>query len=275
LLRAIIRASRGSSRFGPFVTPHQHGGGDAAAAFELAAVDELWSLFAGLASPDDVRGRRVLDLGCGYGGKTMHYAAIGAAEVTGVEPDEAVVEQCRAIANARGSRATFVAASAERLPFAARSFDTVICWDVLEHVVDPGRALEEAKRVTAPGGIGLFILPTYRGARAGHLDPVTRVPLLHRVFSPDVVARVVFDEPRASVSALGCAVPTRSLNGITRRDLLRLVDAAGWSIEVEVLTPIVTRESTLRLGALTARALSRLRNLPEVLIAHVCLRLRC
>jgi ubiquinone/menaquinone biosynthesis C-methylase UbiE len=168
LLRAIIRASRGSNRFGPYDTPHQHGGGDGAAEFEVAAVDDLWRLFSGHASPEDVRGRRVLDLGCGYGGKTMHYASLGATEVVGVEPDAAVVDQCRMIARAWGSPASFVTASAERLPFDAGSFDTVICWDVLEHVAAPGMALSEARRVVAAGGTGLFVLPTYRGARAGH-----------------------------------------------------------------------------------------------------------
>jgi len=45
-----------------------------------------------------------------------------------------------------------VAADAERLPFAAESFRTVLSWGVLHHFSDPTRLLQEIWRVLTPGG---------------------------------------------------------------------------------------------------------------------------
>jgi 2-polyprenyl-6-hydroxyphenyl methylase/3-demethylubiquinone-9 3-methyltransferase len=44
----------------------------------------------------------------------------------------------------------------ELLPFAARSFDVVMCCDVLEHVDDVGAVIREIARVLKTGGLFLF-----------------------------------------------------------------------------------------------------------------------
>ncbi len=50
------------------------------------------------------------------------------------------------------SPATTAVGDAQRLPFAAASFDTVFCSQVLEHVPEPWLALSEFRRVLRPGG---------------------------------------------------------------------------------------------------------------------------
>lgn len=45
------------------------------------------------------------------------------------------------------------------LPFADKSFDTVFCCSVLEHVRDPWNALKEMWRILAPGGVAIVSLP--------------------------------------------------------------------------------------------------------------------
>lgn len=49
--------------------------------------------------------------------------------------------------------------SLERLTFPDNSFDVVINSDVLEHVADIGRSLEEVRRVLKPGGHHVFTVP--------------------------------------------------------------------------------------------------------------------
>lgn len=49
---------------------------------------------------------------------------------------------------------------ASRLPFDDHSFDRLIATCVLAHTVDPGRALEEWRRVVRPGGVLTVYLPT-------------------------------------------------------------------------------------------------------------------
>lgn len=45
---------------------------------------------------------------------------------------------------------------AHKLPFAENSFDLIICTEVLEHVTEPRRVLNEIKRVLKPNGIAII-----------------------------------------------------------------------------------------------------------------------
>ncbi len=53
----------------------------------------------------------------------------------------------------------FFYASAERTPFADRSFDTAICTEVLEHAREPERVVAECVRILRPGGVALVSVP--------------------------------------------------------------------------------------------------------------------
>jgi len=55
----------------------------------------------------------------------------------------------------------------ERLSFADKSLDLIISNDVLEHVVDPGKSLEEACRVLRPGGQLLMTVPFHMEKEKG------------------------------------------------------------------------------------------------------------
>jgi SAM-dependent methyltransferase len=46
------------------------------------------------------------------------------------------------------------------------SLDVVVCLSVLEHLWEPQEALRELRRVTAPGGVTLVNVPSWRGKRA-------------------------------------------------------------------------------------------------------------
>jgi 2-polyprenyl-6-hydroxyphenyl methylase/3-demethylubiquinone-9 3-methyltransferase len=96
---------------------------------------------------------RVLDVGCGAGFLSNYLAAKGAA-VTGID----LAPDALAIAREHDSsgRARYIEADALSLPFADGSFDAVCAMDFLEHVETPGRAIAEASRVLAPGGLFFF-----------------------------------------------------------------------------------------------------------------------
>jgi SAM-dependent methyltransferase len=49
----------------------------------------------------------------------------------------------------------------EHLTFPDASFDLVVTQDVMEHVLDPGRAFAEIARTLVPGGIHVFTVPFY------------------------------------------------------------------------------------------------------------------
>jgi len=100
----------------------------------------------------DIADRDVLDYGCGFGGFTSFALACGARSVTGIEPTEADLDTVRR--NLHDPRVSFRVASAHELPFDATSFDTVVMWEVLEHIPPgtEGIAFGEIARVLRSGG---------------------------------------------------------------------------------------------------------------------------
>lgn len=89
--------------------------------------------------------RNVLDVGCGEGFVTAFLKErLPAAELVGVDLSDGALAYAR---QHFGTQATFQKADIYQLPFPDRTFDTVVCSEVLEHLEDPDRAMQELKRV--------------------------------------------------------------------------------------------------------------------------------
>jgi len=58
--------------------------------------------------------------------------------------------------------ARHVACDALRLPFSDASFDGVVCSEVIEHIEDDGKALDEMARVIRPGGALVLTCPIHQ-----------------------------------------------------------------------------------------------------------------
>ena len=99
----------------------------------------------------DLRGRRILDLGTGRGGLAVALARAGCA-VVAMDLRKRNLETTMLRGRRHGLRPPVAVAVGERLPFAAGTFDLVICKDMLEHCQDPSAVLAEIRRVLAPGG---------------------------------------------------------------------------------------------------------------------------
>ena len=113
---------------------------------------------ATLSALEALNPRRVLDVGSGSGEFAQALAErLPSAEYVGVDVSlRAVVE-----AQALGRPGRFIAADAERLPFADASFDGVLSLYALEHFARPQAVLAELARVLAPGGILALVSVAY------------------------------------------------------------------------------------------------------------------
>lgn len=105
----------------------------------------------------DLRGKRVLDYGCGHGMAAVVLARRGAA-VTAFDLSPRYVAEARERARANGVHVECVVADGEALPFPAASFDAVWGNAVLHHL-DLDRAGRELSGVLKPGGVAVFCEP--------------------------------------------------------------------------------------------------------------------
>ena len=98
----------------------------------------------------DLRGRRVIDVGCGDGTYTHElFGATAPAEMVGVDAAAEAIGLARDRYGAAAPALRFEVADAGALPFAAARFDVAVVRGLLHHVAEPARALAEVSRVAA------------------------------------------------------------------------------------------------------------------------------
>ncbi|MDX6644513.1 MAG: hypothetical protein QOK40_240 [Miltoncostaeaceae bacterium] len=146
---------------------------------------------------------RVLDVGCGGGGAAAPLRRAGAAHITGIELDEAAAEAARA----RYDR-VLRGPVEELLADLAGPFDTILCYDVLEHLVDPWGVLRALRGRAAPGGSLHVSVPNAR----------------HHSLLRDLALRGTF-----GYAEWGHRDITH-LRWFTRRDLAAALSGAGWTL---------------------------------------------
>lgn len=143
------------------------------------------------------KGRTVLNAGCGLGGYSMWLRHVG-FDVVDLDLSLEVLK----IRRAQDASAATVQADVTSLPFAASTFDVVLCARVLTHLSHPASALQEMGRVTRNEGLciltdihsehpydctalttskGKVRIETYKHTIAELIGAIAAVPQLHVV----------------------------------------------------------------------------------------------
>jgi 2-polyprenyl-3-methyl-5-hydroxy-6-metoxy-1,4-benzoquinol methylase len=154
---------------------------------------------------------RVLDVGCGWGGMAPGLRAAGATEIVGVEIVPAAAERARKVLDW-----VHQARVEDALQDLTGVFDTVLCLDVLEHLVDPGDVLKALRRHAADDGRLQISVPNAR-----HIS----------------LARDLFLRGTFGYTDWGHRDSTH-LRWFTRRDIVALVEQAGWKVTRTSVPPL-------------------------------------
>ena len=107
--------------------------------------------FADLIPFNDLKGCRVLEVGCGLGSHTQLLAGAG-CELTAIDLTARAVSLTRNRLALRGLSAEVRQMDAEHLEFQDETFDFVWSWGVIHHSSSPQAIAREVHRVLKPGG---------------------------------------------------------------------------------------------------------------------------
>lgn len=160
--------------------------------------------------PHDVARQHILDLGCGPGWYSLAMERAGAT-VVGLDLGAADVRA------AEQSGLAVLVGDGMRLPFPDAGFDGVFCSNLLEHVPDPMRVIDEIARVLRPGGWAWISWTPWYSPWGGH--EIVPLHLLGPRLGPRLWERW-FGRPRKNVPFEGLW-PTyvgRITNGVRNDD---------------------------------------------------------
>jgi ubiquinone/menaquinone biosynthesis C-methylase UbiE len=104
----------------------------------------------------ELRGRRVLEVGCGRGVGLEILASRGAATVSGFDLDPAMIALARTRVSVSGSGTHVYVGDATAISGRDGSFDAVVEYAILHHIPHWPEALGEIARVLRPGGTFYF-----------------------------------------------------------------------------------------------------------------------
>jgi SAM-dependent methyltransferase len=149
------------------------------------------------------RGRRVLDAGCGtaYGSELL--ATAGAAEVVGIDVARDVLGSVRPRV---AESVRLDVADVCQLPYDDGAFDLVVCFNVIEHLENPRRALDELARVLAADGLFLVSTPNrsvHAPANPHHRHGYSPDELRQEVQSRLAKVRMLSQDVYLTVAVLG------------------------------------------------------------------------
>lgn len=130
--------------------------------------------------PELIRGKRVLDFGCGLGIQSAAMAEMG-ADVTGLDINLATLERARRA----HPHIRFVSEVQDE------TFDVVVNQNAFEHFQPPKPVLMSMLRAVRPGGKLLLTFgPPWYAPHGAHMHFFCRLPWFHLLFSESAIMRV-------------------------------------------------------------------------------------
>jgi SAM-dependent methyltransferase len=177
---------------------------------------------------DEVRGKTVLDFGCGRGAEAVEMVERGAARVIGLELRERSLAMAKEHAERRGVAGKCLFASEHHEPV-----EVIVCLDSFEHFADPADILRKMAAMLQSGGRVLISFgPTWYHPLGGHVFSV--FPWAHLFFTERTLLRwrSLYKNSRGNTFA------EVGLNQMTIRRFRRLVDESPFRFAAFEAVPI-------------------------------------
>jgi 2-polyprenyl-3-methyl-5-hydroxy-6-metoxy-1,4-benzoquinol methylase len=126
-----------------------------------------------------VRRGTALDIGCNAGGYSKLISDFGFARVEGLDLEPALIAKANAAfaSDAPGHERAFRVENAEALD-RSKTYDFVLCTEVIEHTARPELVIDNLRTVLAPGGLAIVTLPNARSL------PFAKAALKYRLTRP-------------------------------------------------------------------------------------------
>lgn len=105
-----------------------------------------------------IKGKSVLDIGCGDGVLIYKFAKEGAV-CSGIDLSFDAVKYAKHITESKGYNISLSSGSCEKIHYKSNIFDIIVCSDVIEHLENPHLLLQEVKRLLKRGGIAVISTP--------------------------------------------------------------------------------------------------------------------
>ena len=142
------------------------------------------------AAKELIRGKTVLDFGCGEGHLALALGRLGAKRVIGVEIQEKHLCRARELANEVGlnSKVEFTSFLDEGR---YGSFDIAVLQNSFEHVDGPGELLRKIfQLVGSDGKVFLTFGPPWLSPYGSHMNQIFSIPWVNILFSESAIMRV-------------------------------------------------------------------------------------
>jgi ubiquinone/menaquinone biosynthesis C-methylase UbiE len=114
------------------------------------------------------QGDAIIDAGCGPGYTVNFLLTTTEAQVFGVDICKPVLVEAKRNARKIGKadRAEYVVCDAQNLPFRNDQFDGIVCCEVLEHLHNPSKAINEFARIAKAKGVAVLRSPIRNPVKA-------------------------------------------------------------------------------------------------------------
>lgn len=129
---------------------------------KLRLVDPWYQLIIKMVKPaiHEFNGKRILEVGCGFGGFCVYVAKAGAKTI-GLDVSSRAIHKAKNLAKQLGvqNQVDFIIADAGFLPLKDQANEIVVCSETLEHVSNYTKAFSELVRVTNSLGYLCITVP--------------------------------------------------------------------------------------------------------------------